>query len=148
MNGGTGRKKGSALCTSEGDVGEAVRAADVDGIGEDPEERLGDEREAPGVLHELQAGGAEPQAAREVEVERQPREAAEALHPVAEAAHPPHPAHLPQRPAPLGRGRQTRGRGRWRWRRRLEGRRGGGVLELGQPAPPPPLLRRRRHPEA
>jgi len=121
-----------------------VRAADVDGIGEDPEERLGDERDAPGVLHELQAGGAEPQAAREVEVERQPREAAEPLHPVPGPAHPPHPAHLPQRPAPLGRGRQARGRGRGR----LEGRRGRGVLEIGQAAPLPPLLRRRRHPEA
>jgi hypothetical protein len=36
-----------------------VCAADVDGIREDPEERLGDEREGPGALHELQAGGAE-----------------------------------------------------------------------------------------
>lgn len=95
-------------------------AADVDGIGEDPEERLGDEREAPSVLQELQAGGAEPHAAREVEVECQPREAAETLHPIPDPAHPPHPAHLPQRPAPFGRGREMHRRGRGR----REGRRG------------------------
>ena len=59
MNGERGGKRDRLLCTSEGGVGEAVRAADVDGIREDPEERLGDERDAPGVLHELQAGGAE-----------------------------------------------------------------------------------------
>jgi hypothetical protein len=119
--------------TSDGDVGEAVRAADVDGVGEDPEERLGDEREVPSVLHELQRGGAEAEAAGEVEVERQPREAAEPLHPVPDPAHPPHAPHLPQRAAPLRR----------RPRRR---RRGGGALELG-----PPLTRRApllRRPEA
>lgn len=93
--------------TSDGDVGEAVGAADVDGVGEDPEERLGDEGEVAGVLDELERGGGEAEAAREVEVERQPREAAEPLHQVPEPAHPPHrrisaanPASPPSSAAP------------------------------------------------
>lgn len=153
-------RKGDQPRTSNGDVGEAVRAPDVDGVGEDPEERLGDERQVPGVLRELQRGGAEAESPGEVEVEGQPREAAEPLHPVADPAHPPHPAHLPQPPAPLRRGRREaprrrsghRGRGR-RGLRRLERRRGAGdggvVVELGDAAPlPPPLLEGRRRPEA
>lgn len=150
----TGRK----LRTSNGDVGEAVRASDVDGVGEYPKERLGDERERPGVLNELQRDGAEAKPPGEVEVERQPREAAEPLHPVADPAHPPHPPHLPQPAALLRRGRPRacrshgRGRGRRRGLRRLQGRRwrgrGRGVPEPGDPAPLPPVLGRRRRPEA
>lgn len=44
--------------------------ADVYSVGENPEEGLADEREAAGVLHELERDGAEPEPAREVKIER------------------------------------------------------------------------------
>jgi hypothetical protein len=47
-----------------------VLVADVYSVGENTEERLGDEREAAGVLHELECDGAQPEPAREVKIER------------------------------------------------------------------------------
>lgn len=88
MRGGRGRR-GSP--TSDGDVGETMSAADVDGVGEHPIERLGDHGQVCGVLHELQSQGAEAQPVGQMEVQSQPWEASETLHPVTEPAQSPHP---------------------------------------------------------
>lgn len=71
--------------TSEGDVGEAMLATEVDGVGEEAVEGLADHGEVGGVLEELEGGGGDGEGVLEEEVEGHPREAAEALDEEAEA---------------------------------------------------------------
>lgn len=83
---------GQKQTTSHGDVRHPVGPADVDGVGQQAEERLGHQGEVPGVLHQLQGGRAEAEPVGHVEVEGQPREAPEALDPVAKPTKSPHSA--------------------------------------------------------
>lgn len=67
--------------TSNGDVGEPVSVPDVDSIGDDAQQGLGHHGEVANILYELKRGRAEVEGVHQVEVEGQPWEAPEALHP-------------------------------------------------------------------
>lgn len=93
---------GEHIHTADGDVGEAAVAADGDGVGEEAEERLGDHGEVGGRLEDLQRGGGDAHAVLEEEVDAQPWEQPEPLHPEPHRDHPPPrrlhpplPLHLP-----------------------------------------------------
>jgi len=62
-------------------------AAYGDGIGQEAKERLGDHGKVGGGLEDLQRGGGDAHAVLEEEIDAQPREEPEALHPE------PHPDH-------------------------------------------------------
>lgn len=77
--------------TSDGDVGNAVLSADVDGVRNDAIEWLGDHWKVRRVLEELQRGGIHIESVLQKEVHCHPREAPEPLHPD------PEPEQLPDR---------------------------------------------------
>ncbi|RRT53212.1 hypothetical protein B296_00008331 [Ensete ventricosum] len=70
--------------TSNGNIGEPVSIPDVEGIRDDTQERLGHHGEVPSVLNQLKCGRAKVEGMNQVEVEGQPWEAPETLHPVPE----------------------------------------------------------------
>lgn len=80
--------------TSNGDVRDPTGPTDVDGVGKQAKDGLGNQREVSGVLHQLQRGRAEAQPMDHVEVEGQPRKAPKTLHPEPKPTQHPHPAQL------------------------------------------------------
>jgi hypothetical protein len=77
--------------TADGDVRQAPVPANGDGVGEEAEERLGDHGQVGGGLEDLQRGGGDAHAVLEEEVDAQPREQPEPLHPESDPDHEPPP---------------------------------------------------------
>ena len=77
--------------TADCDVGQAPVPAYGDGIGEEAEERLGYHGQVGGGLKDLQRGGGDAHAVLEEEVDAEPREQPEPLHPEPDPDHHPSP---------------------------------------------------------
>lgn len=77
--------------TADGDVRQAPVPAYGDGVGEEADERLGDHGQVGGGLEDLQRGGVDAHAVLEEEVDAQPWEQPEPLHPESDPDHQPPP---------------------------------------------------------
>ena len=88
-------EEGGEGLTSDGDVGDAVLASDVDGVGNDAVQGFSDHGEIGGALEELEGGRGGVKAVLEEEVDGSPWEAPEPLHTE------PQPQQSPDPPPPL-----------------------------------------------